>query len=226
MQKRTRLILIEGLPGSGKTSLAEWLCARLRVEGSHAVWIPELQRDHPAIDRPTMRTARQRGYAERCIARWEAFSTRAQVSEAPEVFILEGCFFQSTVRFLIEYERSDDEIDSYLPAVERCLAPLSPCLVYLTQPDAVLYLQQELIRRKGEEIVSRIAAYSSTTPYAVTRSLQGMSALVSLYAAYRGTCDRLVRRSRMPVLEMDAVRCSEAAVRDQVAPWVSAAIRC
>lgn len=224
MQDPTRMILIEGLPGSGKTSLAEWLCVRLRADRINAVWIPELQRDHPAIDRPTMRTARQRGYAERCIARWEAFATRVQASEAPDVFILEGCLFQSTIRFLIEYERSDDEIDSYLPAVERCLAPLSPHLVYLTQTDALLYLQHELLRRKGEDIVSRIAAYSSTTPYAVARGLQGSSALVSLYAAYRETCDRLVRRSRMPVFEMDAVRCSEAVVRDQVAPWVAASI--
>ena len=224
MQKQTRLILIEGLPGSGKTSLAEWLCARLRAAGSDAVCIPELQRDHPVIDRPTMRTARHRGYAERCIARWEAFASLVQARESPDVFILEGCFFQSTIRFLVEYEQPKDEIDTYLPAVERWLAPLSPHLVYLTQPDAVLYLQRELICRKGEEIVSKIAAYSSTTPYAVTRGLQGLSALVSLYASYRETCDGLVRRSRMPVLELDAVRCSEAAVRDQVAPWVAAAI--
>jgi hypothetical protein len=171
-----------------------------------------------------MRTARLHGYADRCIERWAAFSREVQTRDSPEVFVLEGCLFQSTVRFLIEYERSADEIDDYLPAVEECLAPLHPHLVYLIQTDVEAYLQHELVRRKGDDIVSRIAAYSATTPYAVRRGLQGSAALASLYATYRRACDALVRRSAVPVLEIDAVRFDESAVRDQVASWASPGI--
>ena len=171
-----------------------------------------------------MRTAKVHGYADRCIERWAAFSRKVQTLDSPEVLVLEGCLFQSTVRFLIEYERSADEIDSYLPAVENCLAPLYPHLVYLTQTDTEAYLRDELVRRKGDDIVSRIAAYSATTPYAIRRGLQGSAALVSLYAAYRRACDRLVRRSDLPVLEIDVVRFDESAVRDQAASWLRTAI--
>ncbi len=220
----SRLILIEGLPGSGKTSLAQWLCETLEARGTSATWVPELQRDHPVIDKATMRTARDPGYADRCIARWQAFATRVQAVDSPQVFILEACLFQGTIRFLVEYERAAREIDSYLPAVEQCLAPLRPHLVYLVQTDPGAYLRDEIVRRKGADIVSRITTYSATTPYAVARGLEGTEALASLYASYRSVCDRLVARSSLPVLELDAVRSHEARVRDEVGPWVAAAI--
>jgi hypothetical protein len=171
-----------------------------------------------------MRTARVEGYADRCIQRWEAFARAVRACESPRTFLVEGCLFQSTVRFLVEYEHADDEIFSYLPAVEQHLAPLHPVLVYLTQPDPVAYLERDFLRRKGEAIVSRIAAYSATTPYSVTRRLSGSSALVSLYSAYRNVCDTLVRHSPLPLLEVDAVRLSEDEVRARVGPWVTAAV--
>jgi hypothetical protein len=224
MKSRSRLILIEGLPGSGKTSLAEWLCARIEARGVNAAWIPELQPDHPVIDRPTMRTARATGYGERCVDRWRAFSNHVQARESPEVLIAEGCLFQGTVRFLIEYERSADEIDGYLASVEECIAPLHPHLVYLTQTDVGSYLRREFAQRKGEAVVSRISSYSAGTPFAAVRGLEEDSALVALYATYRGVCDRLVQDSTLPVLEIDAVRFGETAVRDRVMPWVAAAV--
>jgi hypothetical protein len=218
------VILIEGLPGSGKTSLAEWLCTEFGDLGINASWIPELQRDHPVIDRPTMRTAKDRGYADRCIERWKAFSANFQELESPAVIILEGCLFQSTVRFLVEYERPAREIEAYLPAVENCLFPLCPHLVYLTQTDVRAYLDGEVTRRKGHEIVARIAKYSATTPFAVSRGLPAQSAFAALYATYRSVCDVMVKHSTLPVLELDAVALGEAAVRDRVGPWVAAAI--
>lgn len=222
---RPRLILIEGLPGSGKTSLAEGLCASLDAAGTRASWVPELQPDHPVIDRATMRTARAPGYAGRCIRRWEGFSRAVRCLPSRDVLILEGCLFQGTVRFLVEHERSSREIAGTLPAVEACLAPLHPRLVYLTQTDTEAHLERELVRRKGAETVSRIAAYSETTPYATSRGLRGSPALTSLYVSYREVCDGLVRRTRMPVLELDAVRLGEAEVRDRAYAWVSAALR-
>lgn len=219
-----RVVLIEGLPGSGKSSLAEWLCARVEAQGIAATWVPEGHAGHPVIDRPTMRTARSPGYAERCIERWDAFSKSVQAHASPHLFILEGCLFQSTVRFMVEYQRSAEEIETYLPAVESCLGPLGACLVYLAQTDPNAYLQGEIFRRKGEPVVSKIAEYSAKTPFAVTRGLAPHPALVSLYTAYCQICDQLVRRSGLPVLEIDAVRLGEQEVRAQVGPWVASAV--
>jgi hypothetical protein len=171
------------------------------------------------IDRATIRTARAPGYARRCADRWAEFSRDVQSRVSPEVFVLEGCLFQGTVRFLIEYERPFEEAMGYLTAIGESLAPLHPHVVYLTQTDPESYLREHLVGRKGEQIVSRIAAYSSTTPFAVRRGLPGPEALVSLYASYRSACDVFVEHLDFPVLTIDAVRFDEVAVRDQVGAW-------
>lgn len=214
------LILIEGLPGSGKSSLAEWLCEHINAQGTPATWVPELERDHPVIDRSTMRTASASGYGDRCIARWAEFSNAVQRLEPRKTIILDACLFQSTVRFLVEYEHGADEIDRYLPTVEGFLAPLYPIVIYLTQTDATEYLETQLVRRKGFETVSRIASYSESTPYSVARGLEGFAALKSLYAHYRVVCDSMVRNSKLPVLDIDTMRLSESDVREQVIRWL------
>jgi len=220
LRMRSELILIEGLPGSGKSSLAEWLCDHINAQGTPATWIPELERDHPVIDRSTMRTASAPGYADRCIARWAEFSHATQRLEPPRTVILDACLFQSTVRFLVEYESGADEIDRYLPTVEAYLAPLRPIVVYLTQIDAIEYLETELVRRKGFETVSRIASYSESTPFSKTRGLEGFAALKSLYTYYRVVCDSIVRNSKLPLLELDTMRLSEADVRERTSQWL------
>jgi hypothetical protein len=210
-----RLVLIEGLPGTGKTSLAEWLCKRMTESGRDAAWAREEAADHPVIDRATRRTAAEPGYADRCIARWEAFARRMATAPSPETFVLEGCLFQSAVRFLIEHEHPAADAARYLVAVETALAPLAPRLVYLVQPDPEAYLRDVLPGRKGEATVAKIAAYSATTPFAVRRGLEGRGALLGLYTTYRVACDALVARSTWPVLALDAVRGTETSVRNR-----------
>jgi hypothetical protein len=79
-------------------------------------------------------------------------------------------------------------------------------------------------RRKGSQVVSRIAAYSSTTPFASSRGLSAAEAFASLYATYRGACDALVKRSALPVLELDAVELTEAQVRERAVAWIASSI--
>jgi hypothetical protein len=86
------------------------------------------------------------------------------------------------------------------------------------------YLANDIVRRKGNDIVTRIAKYSATTPFATSRELSHSSALISLYTTYRYVCDGLVKSSSLPVLQLDAVRLTEAAVRERVGPWVAAAV--
>ena len=221
---RSRILLIEGLPGSGKTSLAEWVHDRLDTLGLPVTLIPELHPRHPVIDRATRQSARLPDYAKRCVERWRGFAKAALASGAPSVYVVEGCLFQSAVRFLVEYERSQAEIDAYLPAVEEALVPLRPRLIYLTQTDARAYFEQEFARRKSPAWIARMAAYSATTPFARLRGLDEASVLAALYTHYRAVCDRLVERSGLARLQLDAVRFDEAAIRERVGAWLESAL--
>lgn len=205
--------MIEGLPGSGKTSLAEWLCSCLIKKGDRAVWFREEQKDHPVISRSTRQTASIPGYARRCAGQWRSFIDSILAHHPFGTYILEGCFFQSTVRFLLEYEHPAGEADAYLAETEAALGAVSACLIHLTQPDPDAYLRNDFLRRKGSSIVERIAFHTESTPYAQTRGISGLEALVRLYSEYALLCRRLLIQSNLPRIEINTVDHDESRVR-------------
>jgi hypothetical protein len=219
----TRLVLVEGLPGSGKTTTAAWLAGWLRARGVSASWSLEASADHPVIDRALRRTARDPGYADRCVAAWRRYADDVCAAARPgAIAVLEGCFFQSTVRFLLEHLHGAGEPQRYLRASEVALAPLAPVLVYLAQPRAETHLAQRLDARKEPGVVARIAAYTETTPCARQHGWTGRSGMTAFYLHYDRTCRDLVARTVLPTLLIDAGRADRPAVQRRVARWLEA----
>jgi len=215
-----RLILIEGLPGLGKTSLAECLCSHLLEQGIMCAWEREEANDHPVINSSIRRRAGHPGYGQLCARQWIDYAASIEAEPGFSVHILEGCFLQSTVRFLVEQERPFDETLSYLNTSEAHLARIGTRLIYLTQPEPGEYLREQLSTRKGADVVEKIARYTAATPFARSRGLLGMAALISLYSEYRNCCDTLLRFSQMPRLEIDAVGHDAEAVQDFASAWL------
>jgi hypothetical protein len=60
------LVLIEGIPGAGKTTASERTCALLRSRGVEARWYDELDPRHPATPRSLCKQHRQADFAELC----------------------------------------------------------------------------------------------------------------------------------------------------------------
>ena len=196
-----RLLLVEGVPGSGKTTTARWLAAWLCEQGVEATFHDELDPDHPVVPRALRRTGSDAGYADRCIAAWRRFA--AAQARTRGVMVLEACLFQGTVRFLLEHEHPPADAERTLHETERALAPLRPRLLYFAAPDARGFLERDFPARKGKDWAGRIARYSETTPIARRHGWRGREGCVELYLAYRALCDRLVAGSTMPRLELD-----------------------
>lgn len=216
----SRLLWIEGIPGTGKSSLAERLAARLTAQGDDVWHIPEVERPHPVVPRDTMKTAAQEGFAARCAADVARFAARLAADSRPRAVLAEGCFFQSTVRLLVEYDRAE-EAETYLAAAEAGLSAIDARLVYLRPPDPERFLLEEVPRRKDIGTLSRITAYTETTPFSRARGRRGSVAWIELYQTYAELCAALASRSRLPCLEIDPVTSSIDAAAQQVEHWWS-----
>jgi hypothetical protein len=217
---QSQLILVEGIPGSGKSSIAEWICGELRARGLKVQYHPELPRENSVLDGPIMATARAAGYADRCIARWREFAAGVLAESDDRVRVVEGCFFQSTVRFLLEHQHPDGEPERYMAESEQALSPLAPRLLYLVHRDVKSYLQQQIIERIGGDTVSKIATYTETTAWARQHGAVGTEALVAFYQHYRGVCDRLVDASSIARLVEDTSDGNWSTLHTNVGAWL------
>ena len=93
-----KIILIEGVPGVGKSTMAEGLCALAKSRGIDAQWYLEEMHDHPAHPISLRRERAHPNFACACLQQWQDFVER--VSQNRTLHNLEGSAFQSNVRFI------------------------------------------------------------------------------------------------------------------------------
>jgi thymidylate kinase len=205
----SRLVLVEGIPGAGKSSTCQLVRRGLDAAGRPAVWWHEAQRGHPVYlfdDRASLRATladldagRSAAVVERALDRWAAFVDGARRRD--EVVLVDSCLHGYLTWTLFWYDRPADEIEQYVAAVERIVQPLEPRLVYLRQDDVGATLARATdMRANGHRELSVERAERSR--YGQRRGLRGFDGLVAYWEAYRALTDRLVDRSALTRLTL------------------------
>jgi thymidylate kinase len=132
---RTKLILIEGLPGSGKSTTTARLGESLTREGQSCKWYSEEYENHPIDLRGIPLTE-----SSALVRTWETFVHQAKRDES--ITVMESRLWQSTALFKYMAGIAVEEIVEQQEMVSTVLGSLSPTLIYLFQPDVRLAFER------------------------------------------------------------------------------------
>ena len=208
----TKLILIDGLPGSGKTTTAAVLAAALAQRGRAVSCFLETQPDHPLNVGGSLHPAGQttgtqlfasytaESYTDESLRRWRAFVAGAELADA--VQIAESYPYQNSVRILLQMDAEVDRIRAYAAAVEQTMLPLRPVLVYLERRDSAGALRA-IAEQRGADWAAYVTELVTDSPYARRRALQGTDAVLAFLNAYQALVDELRAASQLPQLVLD-----------------------
>ncbi|MFX3681340.1 MAG: hypothetical protein ACN6I3_00290 [bacterium] len=202
-----RVIFVDGLPGSGKSTTAQRLSLHLRRHGHAARWIFEHERDHPIFDESTARAVRenQPGADPALFARaLEGYRRLAEhlTASPAETIILEGSLFQAAVGTQLLTETPDPEIDAFFDQTLDTLTPHRSTLIYLRAADTAAALNQTAANR-GAWFPEFVVAHLAATPLGQREKIQTWPDALRVLTQHRITSDRLAKRFPGPTLIAD-----------------------
>lgn len=204
------LILIEGLPGAGKSTLAHFLMRHLTTLGIANRWWYEEEIWHPLYifhDAASLQqvlddlaAGKHRQVIAAALVKWRQFSQALQASDA--VVILDSCLFGYLTWTLFPYDVPRTDIDAYLTEVERIIHVNHPRLIYLYQDDVTTALRK-ICARRGGDTEDRLIRNAPESAYGKRCGLQGFDGMASLWREYRAVTDDAFARIAVPKLAIE-----------------------
>jgi thymidylate kinase len=180
----TKLILVEGIPGAGKTTITQHLGAYLQHRGIRCRWYLEEDHPHPIA----CHEMKLKDLAEALPPQWAAFVERA--SHAEMVTIIESRLWQNTLLFMFMDDYPLDEILACHQLVWKELQPLAPALIVLYHDD-IEKAMHRLSTLRSPSMIEKDLEATRHYKWFQRRGLQGMDGWVQFFGAWQAVAERL-----------------------------------
>lgn len=180
----TKLILIEGIPGAGKTTTTEHLGTYLKKRGCKCKWYLENDDPHPIA----CREMKLMDLAEKLPLQWIAFTKQALQENATT--IIESRLWQNTALFMFMDEYPLSEIVRVHQSVCKELKPLAPVLIYLHQDDIEMAINR-LLALRSKSTIEKDLEDTSHYNWFRRRGFQTIEGWVHFFREWQKVAERL-----------------------------------
>lgn len=220
MPDAPRLVLVEGLPGSGKSTTAQWLAGTLARCGRRSRWFYEEQAPHPVVGGARSRYGSWAEYVDERVERWRAFVSAVRGSAV--VTVLESAFLQAPIFATLERDADAGTILGLVERIADAIVPLDPVLVYLEAGNADDAMKR-IWEHRGEQWTEHHVARFGSSVFARARGVSGLDGFLRFWREHHRLQQRAVATTRLRSVVLDAAESEREARRAAVARFLGLA---
>jgi len=189
---RRTIVLIEGIPGSGKSTFARFLANQFERNGYGCRLLLETTYEHPIMELTSYEHYTM--FLEAFEARWASF---LQAPAHEEVVVMESSFLQSPIVHLLHLDVDRDVIRSLIVRVSELLRAEDCRLIYFYQQDAPAAIDRMLAIR-GRDFLDRKHEEYKEMPYFAKREEMGPDSHIAFFLDYAALANDIVPRVSIP----------------------------
>jgi hypothetical protein len=176
MHMQTKLVLVEGVTFTGKSTLSEYIASQLRLNGHAAEWVSEGLMWDKYFPRILAALDQTQPISDEVL--WEDWSGFVQaVKDAPEIFVVDAALSFAAVYPLQAEDRPQAAILAMLARIEELCAPLHPRVIHLMGDQE--QLARASIVERGERWEKQLVDQAEAAPYQKARGRSGVEGAIS-----------------------------------------------
>lgn len=171
---KTNLIIVEGLPGSGKSTTAAMIADELNKKGKKVICVDEGVGEHPAdytnYDFPDFETERMK-----ILEKWRSFTKN---SDKDSVYVFNCIFLQNPMcETMMRFGMDEAASQKYIFEIFEIIKPLKPIIIYIDQPDVKESIDH-VIDERGNDWLNAVIDYHTKQGYGKEKNLFGFEGYI------------------------------------------------
>lgn len=165
----TNLIIVEGLPASGKSTTAAMIAEELRKNGEKIICVDEGEQEHPAdyanYDFPNFRTERRA-----ILDKWHSFVEKA---DRDIIYIFNCIYLQNPMcETMMRFGMDEGDSKAYIQEITEIIKPLHPIIIYIDEPDIKSAIDS-VLEERGIDWLNAVINYHVSQGYGKKNNLSG-----------------------------------------------------
>ncbi|HKP52188.1 MAG TPA: hypothetical protein VJ183_06005 [Chloroflexia bacterium] len=197
---QTKLVLIEGNPFTGKSTLSEYAALQLGLNGHTVEWVPEgvmLEKYFPHVLAVLDQT--QPVSEESLWADWSAFVETVKSADA--TFVVDAPISYAAVYPLLAEDRPHAAILAKVTRIAELCAPLHPRVIHLMGDQERIALAS--IVERGDKWQKQLVDQSDATPYQKARGRSGVEGAIAFLQETQELMDVVLDAGGWQTLTLD-----------------------